>query len=88
MLSLDTYSILSWSGREEDDSTGLQSVVEGKLTEFVPCHAALTVNRTQTRAFLCDNTDDCTVSRWELTDHRSESLCAMLFFFLSIIWCC
>ena len=72
MLSLDTFSIVSWSGDEEDDTTGLQSMVKGQWTELVKCHAAITVDKAQTKAFLCDNPDDCTVSRYEMVDGKWE----------------
>ena len=72
MLSLETYSILSWSGDEEDDSTGLQSMVDGHMTDFIPCHASVTLNQELTKAFLCDNPADCTVSRYEMVDGNWE----------------
>ena len=72
MMSLDTFSILTWSGDENDDSTGLQSMMNGKWTDLVPCHASVTLNKAQTKAFLCDDPADCTVSCYEMVDGKWE----------------
>ena len=84
MLSLEQYSIISWSGDEDDDTAGqiinlwdqdllspphiagLQSMVEGKMSDFVSCHGPVVVNSAQTVAFLCDEPGNHTVSRLEL----------------------
>ena len=43
-------------------------MVSGKLTEFVSCHGSLVVNESQTVAFLCDDSSNFTVSKYELSD--------------------
>ena len=78
MLSLEHYSVIEWSGMEEDDTSGiqrwmrnfiyvyfsgLQSVVDGKKSEYVSCHGPIVINQTQTVAFLCDEPSNYTVSR-------------------------
>ena len=45
---------------------GLQSMVEGKMSDFVSCHGPVVVNSAQTVAFLCDEPGNHTVSRLEL----------------------
>ena len=78
MLSLEHYSIIEWSGIEEEDTSGiiehlmksfdvlisgLQSVVDGKKLENISCHGPIVVNQNQTMAFLCDEPSNHTVSR-------------------------
>ena len=74
MLSLEQYSIISWSGDEDDDTGGLQSFVDGQPTEFLPYYGSLALTEDQTRAFLCDNQapGNNTVSRYEFTNGRWE----------------
>ena len=74
MLSLERYTIISWSGDEDDDAAGLQSFVDGQPTEFLPYYGSLALTEDQSRAFLCDNQDpnNNTVSRYEFTNGRWE----------------
>ena len=65
MLSLEQYSVIEWSGIEEDDTSGLQSVVDGKRLDHISCHGPIVINQAQTMAFLCDEPSNHTVSRCE-----------------------
>ena len=62
MLSLTSYTVVSWSGDDSLADMGLQASVDGQLGALLACHTAVTINKKQTRAFVCDADDTFTIS--------------------------
>ena len=75
MLSLTNFSLVTWSGNEDDPTMGLQSwEEEGVWTDLVEAHSDITLNGSQTKAFLCSEPGNNTVSKWEKVDGAWEQV--------------
>ena len=100
MISMEHFSIISYSGFDDDDSSGIKlspiiiviwntmiivglQTYFGKFSNFVSCHGAVAINKSQKCAFLCDDNSNFTVSRFEFSDGIWER--EMMFRYL-IIW--
>ena len=75
MLSLTNFSLVTWSGNEDDPLMGLQSwEEEGKWTDVVEGHSDITLCASQKKAFLCSEPGSNTVSRWEKSEGAWEQV--------------
>ena len=61
---LENYSIISWSGDTSNPSMCLETFRANIPNNPLRGHCALTLNTKQTRAFLCENQDNFTVSSY------------------------
>merc|ERR1711981_820409 len=68
--TLENYSIITWSGKQEEPNMYLQT-----YKDKIPCnplegHSSMILNQKQTRAFVCENQEDFTV-----TVFKNENWC-------------
>ena len=66
--SLDSFSLISWSGSLEDPHMSLSTTQEGRQAEPLAGHSVITTNPRQTLAILCDTAGSHTVAMYRFQE--------------------